>query len=154
MICKHCGAEITDGSAFCVKCGKPVETLATAEKNVSEALTAVKEASHEQASSSSAPTEKAKGLLSPIITLIVSAAGWLYVLFSNSLEGLSAWFTSSQEMQNSLSDSYNYFGNNSGSEEMVGGIVFLVILLLFTLLGIVGLIVFIKRLIRKFSPRK
>lgn len=36
MYCNHCGAEIKDGSKFCVKCGSPVAAEQTAEVNPSD----------------------------------------------------------------------------------------------------------------------
>lgn len=152
MICKHCGAEIAEGSAFCTNCGKSVETLVAAPESLSEALTSITEG--QEKTSPSSEKEKSKGLLAPLITLIASASGWLYVLFSNSIEGIKAWFVSSQDMQDSLSGRYEYFGNNGGTDETIGAIVLIAVMVLFTLLGVVGLVMLVKRLIRKFAPKR
>ena len=154
MKCQHCGDEVANGSAFCTNCGKPVEVLAAAQEAKDDIMLAMEHKDTQTPPPSSASSDKPKGLLTPIVTLIASAAGWLYVLFTNSLEGIKAWFTSSQDMQDSLSDSYNYFGNNSGTGETTGYIIFLVIMVLFTVIGIVGLVMLCKRLGRRFIPRK
>ncbi len=153
MKCKFCGAEIDDGSAFCAKCGKPVETLAAVEESKGEIAAAAPE-DHGAAPPPPPPRRKPKTLITPIIVLIISASGWLYILASNSIDGMKAWFTSSQELQSSVSGQYNYFGNNSSSEELAGNIILIAIMVLFTLLGIVGVVMLIRRLIRKFSPHK
>lgn len=152
MICKFCGTEIAEGSAFCAKCGKPVETLVAAEKSKGEIAPAASE--NHKVTPPPHPPRKPKSLVTPIVTLILSASGWLYILASNSIEGMKAWFTSSQELQDSVSGSYNYFGNNTSSEELAGNVILIAIMVLFTLLGIVGIVMLIRRLVGKFTPRK
>ena len=156
MICKHCGAEIADGSAFCTGCGKPVETLAPAPENqsLSEALTTALDAAKAERADGADGTGKSKGFLAPIVTLLASLAGWLYVWMTNSIEGIKAWFVSSQDMQDSLSGRYEYFGNDGGNEEMIGAIVLIVFMVILTVLSIIGVVMLIKRLIRKFAPKK
>lgn len=157
MKCKYCGAEITGDSAFCTKCGKPVETLDVATERLNEALSnVVQGARQEGQQSKTSPSgggEKPKGLLAPLITLAVAVGGWLCVWFTNTIEGAKAWFTSSQDMQGSLSGEYNYYGNG-GSDELTGVIVGIIVIALLSVLAVVGLIWFGKRLYRKFVPKK
>lgn len=157
MFCKNCGAEIPDGSGFCTKCGKPVETLVSAgnpeeKKETIAAVLADLGSGQSVGDSGAKKSGKPKGLVAPIATLIASISGWIYFLYTNSMQGIKAWFTSSDELQSSVSQNYNYYGNNFSNDELMGNIVIIGVMVLFTLLGIVGVIVLIKRLIRKFVP--
>lgn len=148
MLCKFCGNEIPADFSFCPKCGKAVETIAPASDKNDIAVSA------SERNVPPPPPPKKKGLVAPIIILIIAASGWLYILSSNSIEGMIAWFTSSNDLQSSVSQQYNYFNNNFSAEELAGNIVLLVIMVLFTALAVIGLVMLIKRLIRKFAPKK
>lgn len=148
MFCKFCGAEIPKDSSFCAKCGKEVKDIAPAPDKKEDMIPAP------DRNVPPPPPPKKKGLVAPIIILLIAASGWLYILSSNSIEGMVAWFTSSNDLQSSVSQQYNYFNNNFSVEELAGNIALLVIMILFTALGIIGVIMLIKRLIRKFAPKK
>ncbi len=152
MTCQFCGGEIPNGSAFCTKCGKPVETMVSVEEKkegISTSLPGV-----DSAPKSAAVKEKSKSLVAPLVTLIAAISGWVYIFFSNTIEGVKAWFTSSEDLQNNLSQNYNYYGNNGSQTDMLSYIVLFGIMALFTVLAIVGVVWLIKRLLRKFGIKK
>jgi hypothetical protein len=153
MFCKFCGAEISNDAAFCAKCGKAVEAIAPVPE-AEEKLMPTPPERNAPPPPPPPPPPKPKGLVAPIIILLIAVSGWLYILSSNSIEGMIAWFTSSNDLQTSVSQQYNYFGNNFSAQELAGNIALLVIMVLFTVLAIIGVIMLIKRLIRKFSPKK
>lgn len=149
MFCKFCGAEIPENSSLCAKCGKEVKAVVPAPDKKEDMIPAP-----DRNVPPPPPPPKKKGLVVPIIILLIAASGWLYILLSNSIEGMVAWFTSSNDLQSSVSQQYNYFNNNFSAEELAGNIVLLVIMILFTALAIIGVVMLIKRLIRKFAPKK
>ena len=153
MKCPFCGEEIPNGSAFCTKCGKQVETMVSVE-DVKSVIPASSGAAPTEAPKAASSRAKSKGLLAPLITLATGIAGWIYILFSNTIEGLNAWLTSSDDLQNNLSDSYQYFGNNGGQDETTGYIVLLAVMAVLTVIAIVGLVWLCKRLLRKFGLKK
>ena len=117
MTCQFCGGEIPNGSAFCTKCGKPVETMVSVEEKkegISTSLPGV-----DSAPKSAAVKEKSKSLVAPLVTLIAAISGWVYIFFSNTIEGVKAWFTSSEDIQNNLSQNYNYYVNNGSQTDML-----------------------------------
>ncbi|MGN0474861.1 MAG: hypothetical protein ACI4IJ_07225, partial [Acutalibacteraceae bacterium] len=74
------------------------------------------------------------------------------IIYTNSIEGMLAWFTSYNEMNNSLNSNYVY--HNDSADEIMGNILLLVIMVLFTALAVIGLVMLVRRLIRKFVPKK
>lgn len=151
MLCKFCNEEIPKGAAFCPKCGKEVKAMMPVpEENEKIAHVPDKNVPPPPPP----PPPKKTGLVAPIIILLIAVSGWLYILSSNSIEGMMAWFTSSNELQSSVSQQYNYYGNNFSVEELAGNIGLLIVMVLFSLLGIIGLVMLIRRLIRKFLPKK
>lgn len=149
MLCKFCNGEIPNGAAFCPKCGKEVKDMVP----VPEASEEIAHVPDKNVPPPPPPPKKT-GLVAPIIILLIAVSGWLYILSSNSIEGMMAWFTSSNDLQSSVSQQYNYYGNNFSAEELAGNIGLLIIMVLFSLLGIIGLVMLIRRLIRKFIPKK
>ncbi len=144
MFCKFCGTEMPNDSAHCPKCGKEVRDMVPVREG--------KPHDGDVPPPPPPPPPKKKGLVAPIIILLIAAAGWLYIIYTNSIEGMIAWFTSSNEMSTSLNSNYVY--HNDSADEIFGNILLLVIMVLFTALAVIGVIMLIKRLIRKFVPRK
>ena len=152
MTCQFCGGEIPNGSAFCTKCGKPVETMVSVEEK-KESLSASLPVT-DSAPKSSSGKEKSKSLIAPLVTLIAAISGWVYIFFSNTIEGVKAWFTSSEDLQNNLSQNYNYYGNNGGQSDTLSYVILFGVMALFTILAIVGIVWLVKRLLRKFGIKK
>ena len=75
MTCQFCGGEIPNGSAFCTKCGKPVETMVSVEEK-KESLSASLPVT-DSAPKSSSGKEKSKSLIAPLVTLIAAVSGWI-----------------------------------------------------------------------------
>lgn len=146
MFCKFCGTEMPNDSAHCPKCGKEIRDIVPVKEG--KPMVPV----HDGDVPPPPPPPRKKGLVTPIIILLIAAAGWLYILYTNSIEGMIAWFTSSNEMNTSLNSNYVY--HNDSTEEIMGNILLLVIMVLFTALAIIGAIMLIRRLIRKFVPQK
>ncbi len=145
MFCKFCGAEIPNDSAQCPNCGEAVKTIVPVKEGTSMVPAHECDAPHHH-------HHRKKGLVVPIIILLIAASGWLYILSTNSIEGMMAWFTSSKDINSSLNSDYIY--HNNSAEELAGNIILIVIMALFTILGVIGLTMLIRRLIRKFAPRK
>lgn len=148
MFCKFCGTEMPSDSAHCPKCGKEVRDIVPVEE--SKPMAKADEANVPPPPPP--PPHRKKGLVTPIIILLIAASGWLYIIYTNSIEGMLAWFTSYNEMNNSLNSNYVY--HNDSADEIMGNILLLVIMVLFTALAVIGLVMLVRRLIRKFVPKK
>lgn len=133
-------------SSHCPKCGKEVRDIVPVEE--SKPMAKADEANVPPPP----PPHRKKGLVAPIIILLIAASGWLYIIYTNSIEGMLAWFTSYNEMNNSLNSNYVY--HNDSADEIMGNILLLVIMVLFTALAVIGLVMLVRRLIRKFVPKK
>lgn len=148
MFCRFCGAEMPHDSAHCPKCGKEIKDIVP----VKEGKPMVPVHDGDVPPPPPPPPHKKKGLVAPIIILIIAAAGWLSIIGTGSIGGMIAWFTSWNDINTSLNSNYVY--HNSNTEELIGNIILIVLMALFTLLAVIGAIMLIRRLIRKFVPKK
>lgn len=146
MYCKHCGEDISPEVSVCPNCGETVKELRPTPEQVQMMVT------HDGDVPPPPPQKSKKGLAAPLATVLVSVAGWFYILTTNTINSVIGWFTSNNDMGSNLSDRYEYFGNTS--DELWGNIAIIAIMAILALLGVVGVIWLLKRLANIFIPKK
>lgn len=148
MFCKSCGNEIPTGASACQVCGRPVETIVAVDEKKPESLAS----SAPVTSDAAKKIQKIKSdkLLLPLVLLITSGAGLVYLYISNTFISIWSWFTSTGEEKHLRPE----INTGTDSVELIGNIGAIVISALFCILAIVGLVLLFKRLGRKFLPKR
>jgi len=148
MFCKECGSEIPTGASECPKCGKAVETIMIAEENKTESVAT----SVPQPATEAAPEKKKRAkstnLTLPVVLLIISVGGLVYMYIDNTFGSILSWFTSTAEEVKHLPGNLNRDPQVDELFVIIGALVIAVILVI---IAVIGLIMLFKRLGRKLS---
>ena len=150
MFCKSCGTEIPTGASECPKCGKAVETIMIAEENQTESVATSAPQPAVEAAPAVKKRKKSDNLTLPVVLLIISIGGLVYMYIDNTFGSIISWFTSTAEEAKHLPGNLNRMPQ---MDEFFVIIAALVIAVILAVIAVIGLIMLFKRLGRKFSAK-
>ena len=150
MNCRFCGNFVPEGKDSCPVCGRrpdeePIGKLLS--ENQPNTAMQTTESAAETAEAAEKSQKHPKGLFLPLLMIGISIAGWAYALIANG-----------EQFKNLLSSLFGGMGLDSGSDYVTGStastefsglIVYAVVAVALTLLGLAGIAMLIKRLINR-----
>ena len=148
MFCKACGTEIPTGSSECPKCGKAVETIMVAEEKKTESVATSAPTTASDAAPSKKRRAKSDKLILPVILLVISVGGLVYMYISGTFSSIYSWFTSTAEESKHLPSELN---RGIQYDELIANYGMLILAGLLGVIAIIGLIILFKRIGRKFT---
>lgn len=151
MFCKGCGTELPTGASECPKCGKAVETIMLADEKKTESVAASDPKPTAGATTQTKKRAKSGKLILPVVLLVLSVGGLVYMYIGGTFSSIYSWFTSSAEEAKHLPSElnrgiqYDELIANYGMIVIAGGLV---------IIAVIGLIILFKRLGRKFTGKE
>lgn len=150
MFCKACGTEIPTGASECPKCGKAVETIMVAEKPKEESVATSAPEPVVQEAPAKKTRKKSTSLTLPVVLLVISVGGLVYMYLDNTFGSIISWFKSTAEETKVLPGNLNRGPQFDEYIVIIGALVAAGIL---AVIAVVGLVMLFKRLGRKFSSK-
>ncbi len=150
MFCKACGTEIPTGASECPKCGKAVETIMIAEEKKTESVANAEPKPAAEAAPEKKKKAKPDKLILPVVLLVLSVGGLVYMYIGGTFNSIYSWFTSTAEETKHLPSELN---RGVQYDELIANYGMLVIAGLLVIIALIGLVILFKRIGRKFSSK-